>query len=120
MIQQLALTDAVGSTFSDLMQDWAFGPIGMASSTFEQPLSGAREKLAARGHRCSGRPGPERSAGMGPRHGGRAGVQGPGARRGEAGVAGAQVPTLVIDAILHIDPGAAVLPAGGPCCGYYG
>jgi CubicO group peptidase (beta-lactamase class C family) len=50
LIQQLALTDAVGSAFIDLMQDWVFGPIGMASSTFEQPLSGAREKLAARGH----------------------------------------------------------------------
>ena len=50
LIQQLALTDAVGTAFNDLMQDWVLGPIGMASSTFEQPLSGAREKLAARGH----------------------------------------------------------------------
>lgn len=60
MIQQLALVDAVGMPFTDIMQDWVLGPIGLASSTFEQPLPADRERLAARGHNWLGQ-------GMGPR-----------------------------------------------------
>jgi CubicO group peptidase (beta-lactamase class C family) len=54
MIQQLALTDTVGAPFADIVREWVFEPIGMAQSTFEQPLSAAREPHAARGHDRSG------------------------------------------------------------------
>lgn len=50
MIQQLALVDAVGIPFMDVMHNWVLGPIGMTNSTFEQPLSKDRERLTARGH----------------------------------------------------------------------
>lgn len=55
MIEQLALVDAVGIPFTDIMRDWVLGPIGMADSTFEQPLPADREKRAARGHNGFGR-----------------------------------------------------------------
>ena len=54
MIQQLALVDAVGIPFAEIMHSWVLGPIGMANSTFEQPLPADRQKLAARGHSGSG------------------------------------------------------------------
>lgn len=50
MIQQLALTDAVGRPFIDLMNDWVLGPLGMADSSFDCPLPAARGDQAARAH----------------------------------------------------------------------
>jgi CubicO group peptidase (beta-lactamase class C family) len=55
MIQQLALTDAIGKPFPQLMRDSVLDPLGMTNSTFEQPLPPEREKQAARAHDGSGR-----------------------------------------------------------------
>jgi len=54
MIQQLALTDAVGKPFADLAREWVLTPIGMTNSTYEQPLPASREKQAARAHDRTG------------------------------------------------------------------
>ena len=54
MIQQLALMDAVGRPFADIARDWVLTPIGMTSSTYEQPLPAARQKQAALAHGRTG------------------------------------------------------------------
>jgi CubicO group peptidase (beta-lactamase class C family) len=54
-IQQLALMDVLGKPFPQIMREIVLDPIGMANSTFEQPLPPAREKQAARAHDGSGR-----------------------------------------------------------------
>jgi CubicO group peptidase (beta-lactamase class C family) len=55
MIQQLALTDAAGKPFAELARDWVLKPIGMANSTFEQPLPASRHAQAARAHDRAGK-----------------------------------------------------------------
>jgi CubicO group peptidase (beta-lactamase class C family) len=50
IIVQLALTEVLGRPFPDILQDYVLGPIGMTNSTFQQPLSPARDRNAARGH----------------------------------------------------------------------
>lgn len=54
-IQQLALTEVVGKPFPQIMREYVLDPIGMTNSTFEQPLSPARDKQAARAHNGAGR-----------------------------------------------------------------
>ena len=54
MIQQLALTDAVGMPFDQIARDLVLNPIGMTNSTYEQPLPASREKQAARAHNRTG------------------------------------------------------------------
>jgi CubicO group peptidase (beta-lactamase class C family) len=49
-LAQLLLTDATKRPFPDLMREWVLAPIGMSHSAYDQPLSAARDKHAARGH----------------------------------------------------------------------
>lgn len=57
-IAQLAMMDATGQTFPALLADKVLRPIGMISSTFEQPLPEARVGDAAVGYRADGAPVP--------------------------------------------------------------
>ena len=50
MIQQLALSDALGKPFPDIARDSVLKPLGMTNSTYEQPLPASFEKQAARAH----------------------------------------------------------------------
>jgi CubicO group peptidase (beta-lactamase class C family) len=52
---QLALSDARGRPFADVMRDDVLLPAGMSHSTFEQPLAPARDRNAARAHDREGR-----------------------------------------------------------------
>jgi CubicO group peptidase (beta-lactamase class C family) len=54
MIQQLALTDAVGRPFAALAREWVLDPLGMTNSTFEQPLPPSWSARAARAHDRAG------------------------------------------------------------------
>lgn len=54
MIEELALSDAVGRPFVDIARDWILKPLGMTNSTYEQPLPAARESQAARAHGRTG------------------------------------------------------------------
>ena len=54
LIEELALTDAVGEPFTKLMRDWVLDPIGMTNSTYEQPLPPDRARKAARAHNGQG------------------------------------------------------------------
>ena len=54
MIEELALTDAVGKAFGQIAREWVLNPIEMTNSTYEQPLPASREKQAARAHDRNG------------------------------------------------------------------
>jgi CubicO group peptidase (beta-lactamase class C family) len=54
LVQQLALTDAIGKPFQEIAREWVLDPIGMTNSTYEQPLPSSREKQAARAHGRTG------------------------------------------------------------------
>ena len=59
-LMELALTDARGRPFPDFMRELVLDPIGMANSSFEQPMAAAHEASSARAH------GPDGEA-MGPK-----------------------------------------------------
>ena len=54
MIQELALSDALGKPFVQIAAESVLKPLGMTNSTYEQPLPAAREKQAARAHNGMG------------------------------------------------------------------
>jgi CubicO group peptidase (beta-lactamase class C family) len=54
-LMQLALSDARGRPFADVMRETVLNPIGMTNSTYEQPLPAARDRNAARAHSRDGR-----------------------------------------------------------------
>jgi CubicO group peptidase (beta-lactamase class C family) len=53
-IMQLALTEALGRPFAELMRERVLDPVGMTESTYEQPLPPARDANATRGHSGGG------------------------------------------------------------------
>jgi CubicO group peptidase (beta-lactamase class C family) len=50
VVMQLALTEAVGKPFPQILKEWVLDPIGMTNSAYEQPLSPERDRQAARAH----------------------------------------------------------------------
>ncbi len=59
-LMQVALGDARGASFPDVMRESVLAPIGMTRSSFEQPISPENDRNASRGHNGEGR-------GMGPK-----------------------------------------------------
>lgn len=53
-IEQLLMTDVSGVPFPEIMRRRVFEPIGMSSSTYEQPLPRERAALAASGTYATG------------------------------------------------------------------
>lgn len=53
-IEQLVMTDVAKEPFPALMRRLVLDPVGMANSTFEQPLPDARHGTAASGHDAEG------------------------------------------------------------------
>ena len=55
-IMQLALTELTGRPFAKFMRETVLGPLGMADSSYEQPLDATLAAHAARAHDGQGRP----------------------------------------------------------------
>ena len=55
ILMQLAMIDILGKPFPEIMREYVLDPLGMANSTFEQPLSPAADTGAARGHGWDGK-----------------------------------------------------------------
>ncbi|HEX5073118.1 MAG TPA: serine hydrolase domain-containing protein [Gemmatimonadaceae bacterium] len=55
-IMQQLLVDVTGKPFPALMQELVLGPVGMTSSTYEQPIPAARASEAAHAHTQDGKP----------------------------------------------------------------
>ena len=53
-LTQLLLIDALKRPFPDVLREWVLTPIGMSHSAYEQPLSAARDRHAARAHDRTG------------------------------------------------------------------
>jgi len=53
-LMQLALTDVIGQPFPEMMRRTVLDPLGMTHSGYEQPLSAARDRNAARAHGLEG------------------------------------------------------------------
>ena len=53
-LMQLAMIDVIGKPFPAIVQEYVLGPIGMSHSAYEQPLSPARDRHAARAHGNAG------------------------------------------------------------------
>ncbi len=54
-VMQLLLVDTTGKPFAELMHESVLSPLGMAASTYEQPLPENRHPHAASGHDALGR-----------------------------------------------------------------
>jgi CubicO group peptidase (beta-lactamase class C family) len=50
LIMQVALTDLLGKSFDEMMQNTVLGPLGMSNSTYQQPLPEAMTGHAAHAH----------------------------------------------------------------------
>jgi CubicO group peptidase (beta-lactamase class C family) len=59
-VGQLLVSDLLGRPFPSLMRELVLDPLGMADSTYEQPLPAARAAAAATAHPWKGRPLPGR------------------------------------------------------------
>ncbi len=55
-VMQLLLSDVTGKPFPTLLSELVLKPVGMADSTYEQPLPAALRANAATGHRTDGKP----------------------------------------------------------------
>ena len=54
-IVQVVLQDAYGKPFAEIMQELVLCPVGMANSTYEQPLPATADQSAARAHDKDGK-----------------------------------------------------------------
>jgi CubicO group peptidase (beta-lactamase class C family) len=58
-IMQLAMSDVFGKPYPELLQELVLRPIGMSRSGYDQPLTPARDRNAARAHSAAGRSMPD-------------------------------------------------------------